>query len=108
MYKDQICRSGSVLQLEDDMLTQRGGVVILPSLKYGKGTSFEGNECFSGPISIRKINGKYHLIYSSVNTHQLCYAVSDNSMEGFTFGGVIISNGDVDTVDEKKKTDVSR
>ena len=94
-YKDQDLQGGSVLQLEDDMLTvKEGPVVILPSLKYGKGTSFEGNEYFEGP-SIRKINGKYYLIYSSVNTHQLCYAVSDKPMEGFTFGGVIISNGDV-------------
>lgn len=46
-YKDQDLQGGSVLQLEDDMLTvKEGPVVILPSLKYGKGTSFEGNEYF--------------------------------------------------------------
>ena len=61
---------------------------------YGKGTSFEENEYFEGP-SIRKINEKYYLVYSSVNTHQLCYAVSDEPMRGFAYGGVIVSNGDV-------------
>ena len=82
-------------KIEDDMLTvQDGPEIIIPSLNYGKGTSFEGNEYFEGP-SIRKINGKYYLVYSSVHTHQLCYAVSDNPMRGFVFGGVIISNGDV-------------
>ena len=39
--------------------------------------------------------GRYYLVYSSVNTHQLCYAVSDRPMEGFEYGGVIVSNGDV-------------
>lgn len=77
------------------MITVKAGpAVVIPSLNYGKGTSFEGNEYFEGP-SIRKISGKYYLIYSSVNTHQLCCAVSDNPMEGFEYGGVIISNGDV-------------
>ncbi len=94
-YKNQNLRGGSVLQLEEDMLTvKKGPKVILPSLNYGKGTSFEGNEYFEGP-SIRKINSRYYLIYSSVNTHQLCYAVSDQPMSGFRFGGVIVSNGDV-------------
>ena len=73
-YKDKDLMGGSVLQLEDDMLTVKAGPeVILPSLKYGKGTSFEGNEYFEGP-SIRKINNRFYLIYSSVHTHQLCYA----------------------------------
>ena len=94
-YKGQDLKGGSVLQLADDMLTvQKGPEVILPSKNYGKGTSFEGNEYFEGP-SIRYINDKYYLVYSSVNTHQLCYAVSEKPMEGFTYGGVIVSNGDV-------------
>lgn len=94
-YKGQDLRGGSVVQLEDDMLTVKAGPsVVIPSLSYGKGTSFEGNEYFEGP-SVRKINGRYYLVYSSVNTHQLCYAVSDRPMDGFVYGGVIISSGDV-------------
>jgi hypothetical protein len=94
-YKDQDLRGGSVLQLEDDMLTVKAGPkIVIPSAKYGTGTSFEGNEYFEGP-SIRKIDGKFYLIYSSVNTHQLCYAISEKPMEGFRYGGVIVSNGDV-------------
>ena len=94
-YKGQDLKGGSVIELEDDMLTVKSGpVVVIPSLNYGKGTSFEGNEYFEGP-SIRKINGMYYLVYSSVNTHQLCYSVSKSPMSGFTFGGVIVSNGDV-------------
>lgn len=94
-YKNQDLQGGSVLQLQKDMLTvEKGPEIVIPSLKYGKGTSFEGNEYFEGP-SVRKINSRYYLIYSSVHTHQLCYAVSDQPMRGFVFGGVIISNGDV-------------
>ena len=94
-YKGKDLRGGSVLKLKDDMITvEEGPKVVIPSLLYGKDTSFECNEYFEGP-SIRKINGKYYLIYSSVHTHQLCYAVSADPMDGFTFGGVIVSNGDV-------------
>lgn len=94
-YKNQDLKGGSVVELEDDMITVKvAPKIVIPSLKYGKGTSFEGNEYFEGP-SIRKIYGKYYLVYSSVNTHQLCYAVSDKPTEGFVFGGVIVSNGDV-------------
>ena len=94
-YQNQDLKGCSVLMLEDDMLTVKEGPnVVLPSLKYGAGTDFEGNEYFEGP-SIRKINDRFYLIYSSVHTHQLCYAISEHPMEGFTFGGVIVSNGDV-------------
>ncbi len=94
-YRKQELKGGSVIQLEEDMLTvKQGPVVVIPSLAYGKGTSFEGNEYFEGP-SIRKIADTYYLLYSSVNTHQLCYAMSKKPMEGFVFGGVIVSNGDI-------------
>ena len=94
-YKGQDLKGASVVKLKEDMLTvEEGPSVVIPSLAYGKGTSFEGNEYFEGP-SIRKINEKYYLVYSSVNTHQLCYAVSDEPMRGFAYGGVIVSNGDV-------------
>ena len=94
-YKEQDLKGCSVLRLEDDMLTiSEGPRIVLPSLLYGKGTSFEGNEYFEAP-SVRKIREKYYLIYSSVHTHQLCYAVSEKPMEGFIYGGVIVSNGDV-------------
>ena len=94
-YKKQDLRGCSVLQLEDDMLTvKEGPEIVIPSLKYGKGTSFEGNEYFEGP-SIRKIGELFYLVYSSVNTHQLCYAVGEKPGGDFQYGGVIISNGDV-------------
>lgn len=86
---------GSVVELEPDMLTVKEGPnIILPSTLYGKGTSFEGHEYFEAP-SIRKICGRFYLVYSSIHAHELCYAVSDHPMSGFEFGGVLVSNGDI-------------
>lgn len=94
-YKGMDLKGCSAVRLADDMLTvEEGPAVVLPSLTYGKGTSFEGNEYFEGP-SIRKVRGKWYLVYCSVHSHQLCYAASNTPMSGFVYGGVIVSNGDV-------------
>lgn len=44
---------------------------------------------------MRKFGGKYYFIYSSLNSHNLCWAVSDKPTGGFEFGGVLVSCGDV-------------
>lgn len=94
-YAGQDLKGCSVVELEEDMLTvKQGPTIVLPSSAYAVGTSFEENPYFEAP-SIRKINNLYYLVYSSVHTHQLCYAISNHPMEGFQYGGVIISNGDV-------------
>lgn len=94
-YKNQDLKGCSVVELAQDMRTVlQGPSIVLPSQRYGAGTAFEGNEYFEGP-SIRKIGQTYYLLYSSVNTHQLCYATSTDPMHGFTYRGCIVSNGDV-------------
>ncbi|MCR5054716.1 MAG: family 43 glycosylhydrolase [Lachnospiraceae bacterium] len=45
--------------------------------------------------SLRKYDGKYYFIYSSKQSHELCYAVSDKPDRDFTFGGILVSNGDI-------------
>lgn len=45
--------------------------------------------------SMRKINGRYTFIYSSCNSHELCYALGSSPLGPFTYGGVIHSNGDI-------------
>lgn len=83
------------MQLCGDMLTVRGEVrKIIPGLIDGKGTGFEGHEFFEAS-SPRKIDGKYYLLYSSVLSHELCYAVSTRPLCDYRFGGTIISNADV-------------
>ena len=44
---------------------------------------------------MRKFNGTYYFIYSSLNSHELCYAFSDHPTGGFQYGGILVSNGDI-------------
>ena len=81
-----------------DMLT----VISGDTLKYldvftgekAKGTPYEAQP-FGEASSMRKFNGKYYFIYSSLNSHNLCWAVSDRPDGGFTYGGVLVSCGDI-------------
>ncbi len=81
-----------------DMLT----VISGDELRYigvltgdeAKGTAFE-QQPFGEASSMRKFNGKYYFIYSSLNSHNLCYAVSDYPDHGFTYGGILVSCGDI-------------
>lgn len=94
-------------ELSDDMLTVKNGPIrIFPAKTKGtpfeskyyprgkEGHNFFGHGFFEG-ASIRKINGLYYFIYSSVNNHELCYATSRSPDGGFVYRGTIVSNGDV-------------
>lgn len=79
--------------VEDDMLTVREAPKhIIPY--QTKGTSFEEHPFFEAS-SIRKVGDTYYFIYSSWKNHELCYATSKYPDRDFTFGGTIVSNGDV-------------
>ena len=83
---------GTVVELERDMLTIKGEPqVIFP--KEGPG-SFSNHEFFEAS-SIRKDGDKYIFVYSSRHNHELCYAVSGRPDGGFTFGGTLVSQGDL-------------
>lgn len=83
---------GTVVELEQDMLTIKGGPkVIFP--KEGPG-SFPNHEFFEAS-SIRKDGDRYIFVYSSRHNHELCYAVSSRPDGGFTFGGTLVSQGDL-------------
>ena len=83
----------NMLTLADDMLTVKTGPVRIIPYRV-KGTRFEGHPFFEA-ASMRKVGSKYYFVYSSQKNHELCYAVSDAPDGGFTFGGTIVSNGDV-------------
>lgn len=88
-------RGGMVVELEPDMMTvRRDPVVALPPLVRSEGTGFE-NHAFFEASSMRKINGTYYYLYSSNQGHELCYATSQYPDRDFTYGGAIVSNGDV-------------
>lgn len=84
-----------VVELESDMITTKGmPKELIPGGHHTQGTGFEGHGFFEAS-SIRKIRGKYYFVYSSHKSHELCYAVSDRPDRGFSYGGIIVSNGDV-------------
>ena len=84
-----------VMRLESDMLTlAEEPRPLLPSLGESAGSGFEGHEFFEAS-SIRKIGKTYYLVYSSVRSHELCYAVSNKPDSGYRFGGTLVDIGDV-------------
>lgn len=84
-----------VVQLEEDMLTLKTQPkMLLPGVSNSAGTGFEGHEFFEAS-SMRKYNGLYYAIYSSVNGHELCYAMSEYPDRDFVYKGVLHSNGNI-------------
>lgn len=84
-----------VAELDSDMLTLKSKPKnLLPGWGNSKGTGFEGHEFFEAS-SIRKFHSKYYLIYSSILSHELAYAVSDYPDKDFEFGGSLHTNGGI-------------
>lgn len=96
--KEQILENpyrSAYVELENDMITVKHKPrQLLPH--ETKGTSFEGHTFFEAS-SMRKFGDTYYFIYSPREcNHELCYATSKNPDRDFTFGGVLISNGDIE------------
>lgn len=89
-------RHGAMMTvLADDMITiKEAPVFIAPGCCYSEGTGYEGHEFFEAP-SIRKRGDLYYFIYSSIQFHELCYAVSKYPDKGFEYKGVIVSGCDM-------------
>ncbi|MDR1072926.1 MAG: family 43 glycosylhydrolase [Treponema sp.] len=86
---------GYVVELERDMLTIKSEPKRLFKNGEGaRGSEFEGHTFFEAS-SMRKINGRYYFIYSSENSHELCYAIGDKPDGDFRYGGTLVSIGDV-------------
>ncbi len=88
-------KNSCVMELSDDMLTVKTEPKrLLPILGEAENTGFEGHEFFEAS-SIRKIGNQYYLIYSSVKSRELCYAVSDRPDCGYRYGGVVSDNSGI-------------
>ena len=79
-----------------DMKTVLSGPSYIGVLtgEEAKGTAYEPQP-FGEASSMRKFGDTYYFIYSSLNSHNLCYAVSKSPVEGFEYGGVLVSCGDI-------------
>lgn len=90
-----LCDDGYGVELESDMLTVKGNFVsTVPGWKNAEGTLFEGHGFYEAS-SPRKIGNTYYLIYSSELSHELCYATAEKPLGPFTYGGTIVSIGDI-------------
>lgn len=88
-------RYSLVFELEADMHTiKKGPKELLPGCLAAKGTEFEGHGFYEAS-SPRNINGTYYVVYSSEQSHDLCYAVSDKPMGDYRYGGILVSNADL-------------
>lgn len=67
---------------------------LVPGWENSKGTGFEEHEFFEAS-SLRKFDGRYYFIYSTVANHELAYAVSDYPDRDFVYGGLLHSNADI-------------
>lgn len=84
-------KGGAVVELDPaDMLTLKGE----PKLTMPLGGELGGHGFFEAS-SMRKIGGRYYFVYSSRIGHELCYAIGEKPDGPFTFGGTLVSNGDI-------------
>ncbi len=99
-------RTGSMVTiLGEDMLTiEENPKLVVPGCEYAKGSSFELHPFFEAS-SIRKVNDMYYFIYSSSVMHELCYATSKYPDREFQYGGVVVSNCDLN-LDRDKPADL--
>lgn len=93
--KNPTKKGAMVFELEKDMLTIKNGPnYIAKTVHNSAGTDYLNHEFFEAP-SMRKINNLYYFIYSSINGHELCYAVSKKPDRDFEFGGILVSIADL-------------
>ena len=86
---------GYCIALEQDMITMKSDPkMVIPGPDLAKGTSFEEHGFFEAS-SPRKIGDTYYMVYSSVLSHELCYAVSSKPDREYTYGGTLVSIGDI-------------
>lgn len=54
-----------------------------------------GPHGFYEASSMRKIHGRYYFVYSSTQSHELCYAIADTPMGPFSYTGTLVDQGNL-------------
>lgn len=102
MSKALLIDGSYCVKLDKDMLTVKSEPkLVAPCESVAQGTGFEGHGFYEAS-SPRKIGDTYYLVYSSVKSHDLCYATCDTPDGEYKYGGVIMSNGDVGLVSDEE------
>lgn len=84
-----------VTELWSDMKTAKTEPkLFLKKAGDAEKTGFEGHEFYEA-ASMRKKDGIYYFVYSSIKSHELCYAFSKYPDREFQYSGILISNGNV-------------
>ena len=90
-------KGGAVVELDPKgMLT----VISDPVQTMPSGGQLGGHSFFEAS-SMRKIDGRYYFVYSSAIGHELCYAIGNSPAGPFTYGGTLVSNGDIGLCDAR-------
>ncbi|KAH8786588.1 glycosyl hydrolase [Hyaloscypha finlandica] len=96
-YSSMEAQSGNALypkvaKLSKDMLSFDGGVqnVVIFDEEGQPLAASDHDRRFFEAAWMHKYNGKYYFSYSTGDTHYLCYAVGDNPIGPFTYGGRIL------------------
>ncbi len=86
---------GMMVRLADDMHTIISEPILIANgVDTAMGTCYEAHPFFEAS-SIRKIGDWYYFVYSSLQGHELCYAMGKSPEGPFTFKGVLHSNADL-------------
>ena len=93
--RGNVIEGGYCVELAQDMKTVISEpTMVIPGPSAAKGTAYEGHGYYEAP-SPRKIGDTYYLIYSSILSHELCYATSKYPDRDYVYGGTLVSIGDI-------------
>ena len=91
----EVIPGAMVVRLAEDMKTiVSEPVCVANGPETAQGTSFAEHPFFEAS-SIRHFGAWYYFVYSSLQGHELCYAMSRRPEGPFTYKGVLVSNGDL-------------
>lgn len=91
----EVIPGAMVVRLAEDMKTiVSEPVCVANGPETAQGTSFAEHPFFEAS-NIRHFGAWYYFVYSSLQGHELCYAMSRSPEGPFTYKGVLVSNGDL-------------